>query len=66
MRSTKTKQVNNKLGKRADYIKFDWVEFMLKEYFGVIDAIDECYKKCWKLVNARRCFDVSMGISVNY
>ncbi len=34
-----TKKMNNKLGKRADNIKFDWVKFMSKEYFGVIDAI---------------------------
>ena len=37
MRSTK--HVNHKLGKKALNIKFDWVEFMSKEYFGVIDAI---------------------------
>jgi hypothetical protein len=36
------KQVNNKLGKRADYIKFVWVAFMSEEYFGVIYAINEC------------------------
>jgi hypothetical protein len=35
-----TKQVNEKLGKRADYLMFDWVQFMSKEYFGVIDAIN--------------------------
>ena len=28
--------MNEKLGKRADYLMFDWVQFMLKEYFGVI------------------------------
>jgi hypothetical protein len=38
----RTKRVNNKLGKKADYIMFDWVRFMSKEYFGVIDAINEC------------------------
>ncbi len=27
-----TKQVNEKLGKRADYLMFDWVQFMSKEY----------------------------------
>jgi hypothetical protein len=41
----RTKQVNNKLGKKADYIMFDWVQFMSKEYFSVIDAINECYRK---------------------
>ncbi len=61
-----TKKMNNKLGKRADDIKFDWVKFMSKEYFGVIDDINECYKKYWKLVSARRCFNMLMGIRVNY
>ncbi len=51
-----TKRVNNKLGKRADYLMFDWIEFMSKEYFGVIDAINECYRKMQKLENARRIF----------
>ncbi len=43
MRSTK--YVNHKLGKKAFNIKFDWVEFMSNKYFGVIDAINECYRK---------------------
>ncbi len=64
MRSTK--QVNNKLEKSANYIQFDWVKFMSKEYFGVVEAVNECYKKCLRLVNARGCFDMSMAISVNY
>ncbi len=58
MRSTK--HINHKLGKRADYIKFNWVEFMSKEYFAVIKAINECYRKmleigkcCW--VRRRYC-----------
>ncbi len=41
----RTKQVNNKLGKKADFIMFDWVQFMSKEYFGAIDAINKCYRK---------------------
>jgi len=39
-----TKHVNEKLGKRADYLMFDWVQFMSKD-FGVIYAINECYRK---------------------
>ena len=61
-----TKQVNEKLGKRADYLMFDWVQFMSKEYFGVIDALMNVTGKCWRLVNARRFFNMLMGISVNY
>jgi hypothetical protein len=44
-----TKHVNEKLGKRADYLMFDWVQFMSNEYFGVIDAINECYRKMLKI-----------------
>ncbi len=55
MRSTK--QVNNKLGKkRTDYIKFDWVEFMSKECFGVIEAINECCKKILKIGKCKEVF----------
>jgi hypothetical protein len=58
--------VNEKLGKRADYLMFNWVEFMSKEYFGVTDTINECYRKMLEIENARRFFDVSMGINMNY
>jgi hypothetical protein len=54
MRSTK--QVNNKLGKRTDYIKFDWVKFMSKKYFGVIEAINECYKKILEIGKCKEVF----------
>ncbi len=30
---------------RVSDVMFDWVQFMSKEYFGVIDAINECYRK---------------------
>jgi hypothetical protein len=52
----RTKQVNNKLGKKADYIMFDWVQFMSKEYFGVIDAINECYRKMLKIGKCNEVF----------
>jgi hypothetical protein len=52
----RTKQVNNKLGKKADYIMFDWVQFMLKEYFGVIDAINECFRKMLKIGKCKEVF----------
>jgi formylmethanofuran dehydrogenase subunit E len=59
MRSTK--RVNNKLGKRADYIQFDWVEFMSKEYFGVIDAINECYRKMLEIGKCKAVFQRADG-----
>jgi hypothetical protein len=54
MRSTK--QVNNKLGKRAAYIKFVWVGFMSKEYFGVINAINECYRRMLEIGKCKEVF----------
>ncbi len=52
----RTKWVNNKLGKKADYVMFDWVQFMPKEYFGVIDAINECYKKMLEIGKCKEVF----------
>ncbi len=51
-----TKQVNNTLGKRADYIQFDWIKFRSKEYFGVIDAINECYRKMLEIGKSKEVF----------
>jgi hypothetical protein len=55
-RMRSTKQVNNKLEKSANYIQFDWVEFMSKEYFGVVEAINECYKKMLEIGKCKEVF----------
>ncbi len=52
----RTKHVNHKLGKKALNIKFDWVKFMSKEYFGVIDAINECYRKMLEIGKCKEVF----------
>ncbi len=51
-----TKQVNEKLGKRADYLMFDWVQFMSKENFGVVEAINECYRKMLEIGKCKEVF----------
>ncbi len=56
------KQVNEKLGKRTDYLMFDWVQFMSKEYFGVIDAINECYRK---MLENGKCKEVFQRVNGN-
>ncbi len=55
-RMKSTKQVNNKLDKSANYIQFDWVEYMSKEYFGVVEAVNECYKKNLKISKCKEVF----------
>ena len=54
MRSTK--QLNNKLEKSANYMQFDWVNFMLKEYFDVVEAINDCYKKMLEIGKCKEVF----------
>ena len=39
----------------ANYIRFDWVEFMSTEYFRVIDTISDCYKK---MLEIGKCAEV--------
>ena len=56
-----TKQVNEKLVKRADYLMFDWVQFMSKEYFGVIDVINECYRKMLEIGKCKEVFQCVNG-----
>jgi hypothetical protein len=56
-----TQRVNEKLGKRADYLMFNWVEFMSKEYFGVIDAINECYRKMLEIGKCKEVFKCVNG-----
>ncbi len=48
--------MNHKLGKKALNIKFDCVEFMPNEYFGVIDAINECYRKMLEIGKCKEVF----------
>ncbi len=55
-RMRSTKQVNNKLDKSANYIQFDLVKFMSKEYFGVVEAVNECYKDMLEIGKCKEVF----------
>ena len=50
-----SKRLCCQLNTDANYIRFDWVEFMSAEYFRVIDAINECYKK---MLEIGKCAEV--------
>ena len=43
------------LNSNANYIRFDWVEFMSTDYFRVIGAINDCYKK---MLEIGKCAEV--------
>ena len=50
-----SKRLRCQLNSNANYIRFDWVEFMSTEYFRVIDAINDCYKK---MLEIGKCAEV--------
>ncbi len=50
-----SKRLHCQLKSNANYIRFDWVEFMSTEYFRVIDAINDCYKK---MLEIGKCAEV--------
>jgi len=50
-----SKRLRFQLNKDANYIRFTWVEFMSKDYFKVIDAINDCYKK---MLEIGKCTEV--------
>ena len=50
-----SKRFRCQLNSNANYIRFDWVEFMNTEYIRVIDAINDCYKK---MLEIGKCAEV--------
>ena len=50
-----SKRLRCQLISNANYIRFDWVEFMSTEYFRVIDTINDCYKK---MLEIGKCVEV--------
>ena len=50
-----SKRLRCQLNSNVYYIRFDWVEFMSTEYFRVIDAINDCYKK---MLEIGKCAEV--------
>ena len=51
-----SKRLRCQLNSNANYIRFDWVEFMSTEYFRVIVAINDCYKKMLEIGKCKEVF----------
>ncbi len=56
MKDHTSKRLRSQLHMDANYIQFTWVEFMSKDYFKVIDAFNDCYKKMLEIVKCREVF----------
>ena len=60
-RDHRSKWSQCQLNSESNYIKFDWVEFMSKDYFQVIDAINDCYKKMLEIGKSNEVFRPDHG-----
>jgi hypothetical protein len=45
IRDRRSKQLQCQLNSESNFFTFDWAEFMSKDYFQVINSINDCYKK---------------------
>ena len=61
VRDRRSKQLRCQLNSELNYIKFDWVEFMSKDYFQVINAINDCYKKMLEIGKCNKLFRPDHG-----
>jgi hypothetical protein len=66
VRNPRSKQLRCQLNSELNYFTFDWARFMSKDYFQVMDSINDCYKKMLELVNATRYLDRTMAVSQMY
>ncbi len=57
----KSNLLHCQLNKDSNYIRFTWVEFMSKDYFKVIDAINDCYKKMLEIGKCTEVFRPAGG-----
>lgn len=60
-RDRRSKRLRRKLNSETTYIQFDWVEFMSKDYFNVIESINDCYKKMLEIGKCKEVFRPSNG-----
>ncbi len=56
-----SKRLHCRLNTDANYIRCTWVEFMSKDYFRVIDAINDCYKKMLEIGKCTEVFRPAGG-----
>jgi hypothetical protein len=61
VKGLKSKRLCSQLNTDASYIRFTWVEFMSKDYFRVIDAINDCYKKMLEIGKCTEVFRPAGG-----
>ena len=61
VRDRRSKRLRCQLNSESNYIKFDWVEFMSQDYFQVINAINDCYKRMLEIGKCNKVFRPDHG-----
>jgi hypothetical protein len=61
VRDRQSKQLRCQLNSELNYFTFDWAEFMSKDYFQVIDSINDCYKKMLEIGKCNNVFRLDRG-----
>ncbi len=61
VRDRRSKQLRCQLISDLNYFTFDWAEFMSKDYFQVIDSINDCYKNMLEIGKCNKVFRPDHG-----
>jgi hypothetical protein len=61
VRDHRSKQLRCQLNSELNYFTLDWAEFMSKDYFQVIDSINDCYKKMLEIGKCNKVFKPDHG-----
>jgi hypothetical protein len=61
VRDCRSKWLQCQLNSELYYFTFDWAEFMSKDYFQVINSINDCYKKMLEIGKCNKVFRPDHG-----
>jgi hypothetical protein len=61
VRDCRSKRLQCQLNSELNYFTFDWAEFMSKDYFQVINSINDCYKKTLEIGKCNKVFRLDHG-----
>ncbi len=61
VRDRRSKQLQCQLNSELNYFTLDWAEFMSKDYFQIINSINDCYKKMLEIGKCNKVFRPDHG-----
>ncbi len=61
VRDRRSKRLRCQLNSESIYFTLDWAEFMSKDYFQVMDSINDCYKNMLEIGKCNKVFRPNHG-----